>query len=573
MKPGIPILALALASLFLTVPSAKGAEVRVENFALIDHLGKFHEFDYYRRDEGVKAIVLFIQGNGCPLVRKRIPELRRLRDEFQPKGVLFGMLNANPQDEREDIREEAQDFEIDMPILKDDRQLAAGMLQVERTGEALLIDPKTRRVVYRGPIDDRLTYQKEKAEASEHYLNDAIQAFLSGAEIAPVRIEAPGCLITMEGPDEKVISYREDVAPILKQRCVECHSEGGAGPFAMSSYRKVKGWSEMMAEMILTRQMPPWHADPHIGHFSNSSGLSDEEARTLVSWIRNGTPRGEGDDPLAEDRPERTEWILGEPDAVIDFPKQEIPAEGILEYRYAYIDSPFDHDVWLSASEINPGNRRVLHHAIVGSEKQSAKRKRGISGSWVTGYAPGTDPLPYPEGTGVLFRKGDRLKVEIHYTVTGRAEEDQTRIGLHLLDSPPAKRLETSALSHHRFKIPPHDREFAQSVVKKIDGNVLLYGINPHMHFRGKRMRFTLKSPDGSERVLLSVPNYNFNWQRTYQFETPIPVVAGSEIVVDNAWDNSVLNLHNPDPSKTVGWGDQTFDEMFFATFTYVTTD
>ena len=571
MRPPLSLTLLITFLLFSGGPAA--AAIKVENFALIDHKGRFHEFDYYRRDPDVKALVLFVQGNGCPLVRKRISELSRLRDTFQSKGVLFGMINANPQDERDDLVKEANEFGIDIPILKDSRQLVAGMLGIERTAEALLIDTQTRRIIFRGPIDDRLSYQTAKPEASVHYLSDAINAHLSGEEITTAKVEAPGCRITIKTPDEDSISYNQHVAPILKDRCVQCHTKGGVGPFAMSNHKKIDGWSEMIAEVILTKQMPPWHADPHIGEFSNSGGLTDDEARTIVTWIRSGSPRGEGPDPLEGFQPKQPEWILGEPDKIIELPLQKIPAEGILEYRYVHLDSPFDHDVWVSAAELNPGNKKVLHHAIVTTEDKTAPKKRGVKGQWLTGYAPGTDPTPCPDGTGVLLRKGHRLNIELHYTVTGKPEEDLTRIGLHLFDKAPAKTLVTSALAFHRFKIPPHAREYAQTVTRKIDDNILLYGINPHMHFRGKRMSFTLKKPDGSKQFLLSVPNYNFNWQRTYHFENPVAISAGSEIIVENAWDNSALNPYNPDPSKTVGWGDQTFDEMFFATFTFVKAD
>ena len=543
---------------------------RIENFALLDQNGKFHEFDYYRRAPGVKGLVIFVQGNGCPLVRKRLPELKRLRDSFQSKGILFGMLNANPQDEREDILAEAEDFEIDIPILKDSNQLVAGMMEIERTGEALLINTQSREIIFRGPIDDRLSYQTEKPQPSKRYLEDAIMALLEGREISEPQIEAPGCLITMESENIEAISYSNQVAPILKERCVDCHTKGGAGPFAMSSYKKVRGWSDMISEVILTKRMPPWHADPHIGQFSNSTGITDKEARTIVEWIRSGSPRGEGPDPLVDYHPEQPEWILGKPDKIVELPRQEIPAEGILEYRYIYVDSPFDHDVWLRSAEINPGNRKVLHHVIVTAEPQSAPRKKSLSGQWMTGYAPGTNPTEAPEGTGVLLKKGHRLNIEVHYTVSGKPEEDNTRIGFYLLDQPPAKQLQTGAVIHRKFSIPPHDREYAQSYTKKIDHDVLLYALNPHMHFRGKRMSFTLIRPDGSKQDLLSVPNYNFNWQRTYHLKEPLHIAAGSKLLIENSWDNSALNPHNPDPSKTVKWGDQSFDEMFFATFTYV---
>ena len=568
----LSLLTLLSTVLLLAGHVVQAAELKVENFALIDHEGRFHEFDYYRRNPKVKGIVLFVQGNGCPLVRKRIPELKRLRNSFQSKGILFGMLNASIQDEREDILEEAKEFKIDIPILKDTSQLVAGMLQVTRTAEAILIDTKKRGIIFRGPIDDSLSYQSEKSTVTKRYLSEAIDAFLNGKEINEPKVESPGCLITLDDVKKEEVGYAEHVAPILKQRCVECHTKGGVGPFSMSSHKKVKGWSDMMAEMILTKQMPPWHADPHFGKFSNSGALTDKESKTIIQWIRAGSPRGEGPDPLAEYQPEFPEWSLGKPDKVISLPLQKVPAEGILEYRYAYIDSPFDRDVWIRAAEINPGNLKVLHHAIATIENQHAPKKRNISGHWITGYAPGTDPKAYPIGTGVLLKKDQRIKVEIHYTVSGRATEDTTRIGLHLLDTPPAKVFQTGVVAHHKFSIPSFTSDHPETYTLPIDRDIILYSINPHMHFRGKRMSFTIKKPgvDGSEQVILSVPNYNFNWQRTYQFEKPLRITAGSKLIVDNAWDNSSLNLANPDPSETVSWGDQTFDEMFFATFTYV---
>lgn len=565
-------------SLFILVSCLLGTTyadepLEVENFALIDHGGKFHELDYYCRDPQVKGIVLFVQGNGCPLVRKRIPELKRLRDSFQSQGILFGMLNANLQDGRENLVEEAQAFDIDLPILVDEAQLVARMLEIERTAEALLIDSKTSRVVFRGPIDDRLSYQTEKPEASEHYLADAIHALLAGETPEFPEMEAPGCRISFAGPDREAISYSDHVAPVLKKRCVQCHSQGGVGPFAMSSYRKVKGWSEMIGEVILTKQMPPWHADPHIGTFANDSGMTAEEARTVSEWIRAGSPRGDGPDPLEDFHPEQPEWVLGTPDAILDLPRQEVPAEGIVEYRYVYLDSPFDRDVWLRAAEIKPGNTQVLHHVIVTSEKASEEKGNKLSGQWITGYAPGTAPATCPEGTGVFLPQGHRLKFQLHYTVSGREEEDLTRLGFYLLEEAPPKTLKTHAIAHSKFRIPPHDREYREAYRKKIGEDILIYGVNPHMHFRGKWMHFTIQRPDGSEEPLLSVPNYNFNWQRTYHLAQPVPVAAGSELIIRNAWDNSVMNLHNPDPTKSVRWGDQSFEEMFFATFTYVKAD
>ena len=507
---------------------------------------------------------MFIQGNGCPLVQKRIPELTRLQKEFQTQGFLFCMLNANPQDEREEIAAEAEEFAIGMPILKDDAQLVAQMLAVERTAEAFLISAEGKRVVYRGGIDDRMTYQKEKPKAENHFLRDAITALLANKEIPVSQTNAPGCKVSL--PNSKTLSYTKDIAPILKAKCVSCHTKGGLGPFPMSSYKKVDGWADMIAEVILTKQMPPWHADPETGEFANDCSLSPEEAQKIVSWIRADCPRGEGTDPLEGFRPNLPEWHLGKPDEIIALPEQKVAAEGVFDYRYVTLDNPFEHDVWLTASEINPGNTRVLHHVIVTAHNPREKRDQ----QWITGYAPGTQGQAYPEGSAVHLPKGWKLRFQLHYTASGKAETDVTQLGLHFSTEPVKKTFRTAVISHREWEIPAGSMEYGTQKSIRIRNDSTIYAINPHMHFRGKFMNFVARHPDGQQQPLLSVPNYNFNWQRTYVFKEPIKLKAGTRIMIRNAWDNSKLNPHNPDPKRSVRWGDQSFEEMFFATIGYI---
>lgn len=555
---------------FSLLCTAAAAASAVPNFALLDHEGRYHELDYYCRVPGVKGIVLFVQGNGCPLVQKRVPELKRLRDAYEAKGILFGMLNANLQDTREEIVSEAATYGMDFPILLDEAQTVAHLLEIDRTAEAILIKPEGPQVFYRGAIDDRLSYQKEKPEATEHYLRDAIDALLKEEAPPVASTEAPGCKITM-GPSE-VPSYGEQVAPILMKRCVTCHTKGGIGPFAMTSHRKVRGWSEMMAEVIATKQMPPWHADPHIGKFQEDQGLTPEETETVLAWIRAGSPRGEGPDPLEGYVPEQSEWRLGEPDHVLKLPKQEIPAEGVIDYRYVTVDTPFDKDVWLRGMEVNPDNTRVLHHVVVTGYPKGSK-SRGRHEKWFTGYAPGTAAWPAPDGMGVRLPAGFRLKFQLHYTTSGKPERDETQIGFFLAEGPVEREVHTGVVIHPKFRIPPGDREYAESYERRTNKDITLYAMNPHMHYRGKRMSFHARLPDGSEQDLLSVPNYNFNWQRTYVLEEPVKLPKGSTLVIRNAWDNSALNPHNPDPTIPVTWGEQSFQEMFFATYQFTVDD
>ncbi|HUF62865.1 MAG TPA: redoxin domain-containing protein [Verrucomicrobiales bacterium] len=543
----------------------------IDNFALLDHRGKSHELDYYLRAEGIRGIVLFVQGNGCPLVRKRIPELQRLRAAYEPRGILFAMLNANPQDGRDEVAEEAERFQIDVPILMDEAQLAAGMLGVQRTAEAFLISAGSKEIVFRGPIDDRLGYQSEKPQAEREFLREALDAFLAGEPVEPAEVDAPGCLIAMPeaGP---AISYAGRIAPVLLENCVRCHVEGGIGPFALSSYAKVRGWSKMIREVLLTRQMPPWQADPHHGDFANGRSLHPEEQAALVHWIDAGCPRGDGPDPLAGREPSHNRWALGEPDALIDIGEQHIPAEGILDYRYAMVESPFQEDTWISAVDVKPGNPSVLHHVIASIYVKDDK------GEWtgrrhLAGYAPGMGASKCPQGSGILVPGGAHFRFQLHYTVSGREETDRSQLALYTADGPLEREYHTGVAIHSRFRIPPGAMEYEQMKENAIQRDILLYAMNPHMHFRGKWMCYEAHYGDGRVETLLSVPNYNFNWQRDYELAEPKRLPAGTKLVVRGAWDNSPMNLHNPDPNRAVGWGEQTFDEMFFASYRFVDAD
>lgn len=538
----------------------------VGDFALLDHKGVFHHLYYHAKDPQARAIVLFVQGNGCPLTRKRVPELERLRDAYAAKGVLFWMINANLQDGRSEVAKEAAEFGIDLPILLDETQLVAQALGITRTGEAIVIDPDGWRIRYRGAIDDKLSYEKEKPEGGRQYLEEALDALLAGAPIKTQVTSAPGCVVTY-AEATPAISYGDTIAPMLEAHCVQCHTSGGIGPFAMSSYEKVRGWSGMIREVLVTRRMPPWQADPHVGEFRNDFSLSTEDTRTLVQWIDAGTPRGEGEDPLARPRPELPEWQLGTPDFIVEVPEQSLPAEGVIDYRYVTVDAPNTETVSLRAVEIVPGNRRSVHHIIANTILRGERRRTNPKP--LVSYAPGMGPTLMPKGSGRVLRAGSRIVFQMHYNSTGKAETDRTRLGLYLSEEPPELELQTGTVVDPKLVIPPGEREFVSTRSCRFERDVLLYWLNPHMHYRGKWMRYTARYPDGTEELLLNVPNYRFDWQRYYELKEPKRMPEGTLLVVEAAWDNSALNLSNPDPGKTVGWGEQTFNEMFFASYCY----
>ncbi|MYB38638.1 MAG: redoxin domain-containing protein [Gammaproteobacteria bacterium] len=545
----------------------------VDNFMLLDHRGEAHELHYHT---DAAAVVLVVQGNGCPVVRNALPDLKAVRERYADEGVVFLMINSNLQDTRESVRAEAEEWGIDLPILVDETQLVGEGLGLTRTAEALLIDPEGWELTYRGPINDRLSYERQLAEAKEHYLADAIDALLAGTEPHVARQDAVGCLINFperDNPAHGQISYVETIAPILEQNCVGCHRPEGIGPWAMTSYEMVRGFAPMVREVLRTKRMPPWHADPHVGEWRDDAGISNEERTTLVHWIEAGAPRGEGEDPLpriavAPD----SEWVLGEPDLVIELPPYEVPASGVVDYQFPTVANPLDRDVWVRAMDVLPGSTEVVHHVLVGLIDGDSNRG-GVFDDYLGGYAPGVRPVELPERTGMLLPKDDDFLAQMHYTPYGKAVTDVTRIGFYLHDEQPDTFFRQGVVMNPTIAIPPNAKRHEQRAYQEFPADALLYDVLPHSHYRGHSSTFSLVYPDGREELLLNVPNYDFNWQRGYAFVEPKPVPAGSRLVHTTVYDNSAQNLGNPDPSKLVRWGLQSWDEMLYGAFSFVWVD
>ena len=558
----------------LLIGSSVQAE-RIENFVLLDHHGDAHNL-YYHRDKS--AVVIMIQGNGCPIVRNALTDYKALRDTYADQGVHFMMLNANLQDQRSTILAEAEKFGIDMPILHDETQLIGESLNLVRTAEVLVIDPKNWQIVYRGPINDRQVYERQKAEASNHYAADAIANVLANQPVTVANRDTMGCLINFaqRNADHEQISYTDTIAPILQEKCVVCHTEGGLGPWAMSSYEMVRGFAPMMREVIRTKRMPPWHADPHIGVWKNDKSLSIEQSQTLVHWIEAGAPRGKGEDPLKDLAIAQVEWPLGEPDLILDIPEYTIPASGVVDYKFPRLANPLNQGVWIKAATVIPGNREVVHHILAGSidaTTAQAKRDSGVFDNYLIGYAPGNETNLFPQDTGVYIAPGGEYTFQLHYTPIGREVVDNSRIGLYFHDKQPGNFYRQSVVIDPTIQIPPNQPRHAEVAYYEFDQPALLHDLVPHSHYRGVASKFELIGPDGSRETVLSVPNYDFNWQRTYAFVEPMRIEPGSRLVHTTWYDNSAANPGNPDPNRTVPWGLQSWDEMLYGAFSYTLVD
>ncbi len=546
----------------LAVPVVAQASERATNFKLNDHQGRSVELHYHSY---APAVVLMGHRAGEQEVAEAARQLAELQE--QHREVVMFLVNAVAGEDRAVLRQDVEANGLSFPVLNDRTRLVSEALELEYPGQALLIDTRRWDILYRGPV----------TTGDERPLADALDRHLAGQDVARGDVEMPEPLralafdLSSESDREvhEQISYSDTIAPLLEQKCADCHRPGGIGPWAMTGHEIVQGFSPMIRETILTRRMPPWHADPEVGEFRHDMSLSDEQTRTLVHWIDAGAPRGEGIDPLAEKEWGDSQWSMGEPDLIVDLPAFEVPATGVLDYQYFEVKNPLDRDVWVEAVQIVPGDRQVVHHAIATFGESSSLAQDADSGEallqpQLMTFVPGNETYIYPEGNGVYVPADSSFYTQMHYTTYGKATTDQTRIGLYFADEAPEHVLQHYAIINTNLRIPAGEAEHTEQAYYEFRRDAVIYSLFPHAHYRGRASSFSLRYPDGNEELVLSVPNYDFNWQRYFQFQAPIEVPAGTRIVHRTSYDNSPHNESNPDPEREVRFGEQTWQEMLY---------
>jgi hypothetical protein len=539
----------------LSVGTANAIQVgdRVDNFRLLDQRGISHEL-YYLSD--MKAVVLLAHRNDCDAAQPSVAQLDRIRQQYKDRGVAALMINADLKTDRDAIARDIAGSTQSLPVLMDSLQLISESLAFTRSGEALVIDPKTWIVKYRGGIDGAAT---------------ALDAAIAGQDVKPERSSFKGCKIKLPQHRKQrahaKISYEKTVAPILMDKCVACHRQGGIGPWQMSSYDVVRGFAPMIREVLRTERMPPWHADPHYGVFSNDRSLSAEQTKTLVHWIEAGARKDKrGKDPLASYSQTWSEWTLGKPDLIVEIPAFNVPATGSIPYQRPVVKNPLGKDVWLRAIEFTPTNRGVVHHILAGLTGQKVTSSlSGLESLTAMGvYVPGDVPHALPQETGVLIPKNSNFVFQMHYTANGKAVSETTRVGLYFSTEPPRYPMRNTVLLDPNLRIPAQTKEHSAFVERVFDRDVLVYTLMAHSHVRGKSAAYIATYPDGRKETLLSVPHYDFNWQTSYELREPKLLPKGTKLVYYSAYDNSIQNKANPDPTSEVRWGEQTWEEMIY---------
>jgi mono/diheme cytochrome c family protein len=373
------------------------------------------------------------------------------------------------------------------------------------------------------------------------------------------------------------VTFTKDIAPILYSSCAECHRPGEIAPMSLLTYNEVRPWAKSIRERVVERSMPPWSADPKYGHWANDPRLSDKQIETIVAWVAAGAPKGNDRDlpPV----PKFAEgWTIGTPDAVVEMTEEyTVPASGTVPYLYFSMPTGFTEDKWIQALEIRPGNRGVVHHVIAFAQDPSVRDgapgpegefRRGRTS--LGGITPNKTGVVFEPGMARLIKKGSNIVFQMHYTTNGRVEKDRTKIGFVFAKEPAKKELQTGNAINVRFVIPAGDPNYKVTASKTFEEDIAIVSFMPHMHVRGKSFTYTAVYPDGRSEILLAVPKYDFNWQHTYIPKAPIILPKGTRLDCVAHFDNSTSNKFNPDASKEVRWGDQTWEEMMIGWFTYV---
>ena len=338
----------------------------------------------------------------------------------------------------------------------------------------------------------------------------------------------------------------------------------------------VQGWSPMIREVLMTRRMPPGQIDGHIGEFINDRLVDNADIRKIIAWVDAGAPKDGDHDPLAEIVWPESKWAFGEPDMILDIPATTVPATGNGVFVNVEVQFDMPEDRWVRGSQIIAGDRSVLHHTVNRLDfpgEDNRRRNRGGSGNSdkanITAYIPGATPDLDPPNTGGLVKAGSTLRLNMHYTPNGRETVDRSQLGVwfYPLGEVPEERMsgECACVFPNTWTtIPAHDPAFEQTASIIIENDAHIHSLLPHMHFRGKRMRFYADYPDGTSEELINIAKYNYNWQLSYTYEEPKFVPGGTKITAVAAWDNSAQNPANPDPDRNVDWGNESWDEMFF---------
>jgi Ca2+-binding EF-hand superfamily protein/peroxiredoxin len=548
-------------------PGDHGIGTRVADLAFTDLQGRAGKLSDYR-DRA--ALVIAFTSTSCPVTKRYASTLARLEKEFAARNVAFLFVNPTETDSAEAIADVLKTHGFHGRYVRDRDDKLARALGARTTTEVFVLDA-ARTLVYRGAVDDQYGLGYSLDAPRHEYLADALDALLARGVPEIAATTAPGCALEAADPKPLAadITYHNRISRILQNNCVECHRSEGVGPFSLETYDDVKAHAGMIRKQVERGAMPPWFAAPtppgHPTPWANDRSLGAQDKADLLAWLASDKPVGNpADAPLP--RQFAREWTIGQPDLVVQLPQPvAIKATGFMPYQFITVRTTLTEDKWVQGYEIIPTDRTVVHHVIVNVHEAGAgvirDRGEGAGGYWAA-YVPGNTKQVYPPGFARKLPAGATVSFQIHYTPSGKATQDQLKMGLLFAKEPPRYVVQTVALPKLNLNIPPGASDHVESASRVVPFDLHVMAYMAHMHVRGKAFRYEVTYPDGRGETLLDIPRYDFNWQLRYDTAATKIIPAGSTMKVTAVYDNSAGNPANPDPTKTVRWGPQTVDEM-----------
>ena len=558
-------------------PGDVGVGRQVADFAFTTLDGKARKLNDWKSQPG---LAIAFTSTTCPVSKRYAPSLARLEKELRSHNVALLIVDPFASEKPEDIAAVMKEQGIAAPCVHDASKAVAQALGARTTTEVFLLDAH-RTLIYRGALDDQYGVSHNLDAPRESYLLEAVTALLAGQRPLIAATEAPGCELDIPSAAaaNTQVTYHRDVARILQQNCMQCHHDKGIAPFALDDLAGVTDRAKTIRRVIEDRIMPPWSAAPiadgQPNPWANDHSLSSRDKADLLSWI------GSKDRPLGNpaDAPAPLKfsdgWNFGKPDLIVQILQPiAVKAEGFMPYQVSTVETTLAEDRWVQAYEILPTAREVVHHVIVHVHEKGAPIRRGgeegDSGYWAA-YVPGNSGRIYPEGFARKLPAGATISFQIHYTPKGKATQDQLRMGLVFAKQPPRFAMHTAAVAGRKLMIPPGEANHVVTAEQKVPFDMNVTALLAHMHVRGKAFKFEVTYPGGKSETLLDIPRYDFNWQLRYTYKEPRVLPRGSTVKITATYDNSAGNKANPDPTKTVHWGAQTYDEMMLGYIEYFT--
>lgn len=557
-------------------PGESGIGRRIEDAGFVTIDGAEHRI---AEAKSYRGVVFAMTSATCPVSKRYLPTLAELATKGKEAGIPMVLVNAFASESEDEIREQLASLDaVDFLYVHDKDETLARALGATTTTEAFLLD-SAQTLIYRGAVDDQYGIDYSVSEARRHFLREAIESLLEDRPVEIAATAAPGCeldIADLKGSStaSTEVTYHRDVARILQRNCVECHNEGGIAPFALDDFAEVDDRARVIRRVIEEGTMPPWFAaddGEEESPWANDRSLSEREKSDLLAWLESeDRPMGDPSEaPVPVSFPEG--WTLGEPDLVVPLSRAyDIQATGFMPYQRDTVVTELTEDRWVTGYEILPSERDVVHHVIVNvSSPGESFRDRGEAAGYWAAYVPGNGAVRYPEGFARRLPAGAKIHFQIHYTPSGKAKKERLKLGLHFARETPRYEVKTIGVADRQLEIPAGAPAHVETTTRPVPFDIAAMGFMAHMHTRGAGFTYELIHADGTKEMLLDIPRYDFNWQLRYELKEPRILPKGSSVKVTGVFDNSEGNQANPDPAKTVRWGDQTVDEMLIGYIEY----